>query len=497
MQEQPGRRVRVHQVASAGVALIFVTGLLVPFTVGQRGPRAAPAVEQLPPTVDASSAVAADEDPGNVAPPSPQADGGTHPATAAPIISEPEQADGSSVGAPVLGASDQGVTAETITVGILIADLAGLERAGLSVAAGDMTDQWVRFIERLNARGGIHGRRVEPVFRNFDPLQSDTFRASCLYLVRDRQVFAVLTTVGYYGEATLCFTEEHGVPFLSADGQPEPYHARSGQLMFTTVQNKGRMLRNYVAFVDTVGGLDGHVLGLLSMDNHDAGPVRDVLLPHLRARGYEVAVHRVLSEDAASAQPQIPVAVQAMRTAGVDVVLSAIPFTHMTSFVQTAASQAYTPAYYLSDFAQGATDYYAERMPPSFDGALAVTTTRVGEWRVGLPQQPLFQECLDHYTAASGRNPGPGTTEEISIGATCGMVQLFETGASRAGPTLTRPGFGRGLVGAGAFELPLFAGASFAPGKFDAADFERIVRWHADCACWKPLPGSSFARSPY
>ena len=113
-------------------------------------------------------------------------------------------------------ASDVGITADTITVGIPIPDVAafGDVEGGASFggAFGDPETQWRAFVDDLNAHGGVQGRRIEPVFRLYDAIDRDGMRAACIYLTEEVQVFAVLG--GFYGDPILCVTEQHQTPLL-------------------------------------------------------------------------------------------------------------------------------------------------------------------------------------------------------------------------------------------------------------------------------------------
>ena len=113
--------------------------------------------------------------PASPASPTPAAPAGpaqpsTDPAApAAPTPTQPAQ----------LTASDTGVTPEIISLGILIPEEIAFDGGGSSGdLVGDLYEQWTVAIEQINNAGGINGRELEPVFREFDGLDDDSMRAA-------------------------------------------------------------------------------------------------------------------------------------------------------------------------------------------------------------------------------------------------------------------------------------------------------------------------------
>ncbi|MDH4172071.1 MAG: hypothetical protein OEW42_21005, partial [Acidimicrobiia bacterium] len=99
-----------------------------------------------------------------------------------------------------LTASSRGVTADTIRVGISMLDFAYLVENNFSPQGwGDQQGVWQAYIDDLNARGGINGRMVEPVFTFYNPIGNTEADQACLEMTEDNEVFAVLG--GFVGPA--------------------------------------------------------------------------------------------------------------------------------------------------------------------------------------------------------------------------------------------------------------------------------------------------------
>lgn len=402
------------------------------------------------------------------------------------------QLPATSGGSATLTASDIGITPEAITLGILIADV-DIEGVDSDELTATQEEQWQVTIDAVNARGGIHGRVLEPVYRSYDALDADEMRAACIYLTEEIKAFTVLNNGGYYGEPIRCVTEQHATPLLGQAGEDRSFYRGN---YFTTTPNKDRVLQNLVTRLHNDGILEGKTIGTLENEGIDKIPVDNSLHPTLKALGYKVAHRAVFSEDFGTAQSQMPVEIQEMRSAGVDFILPAVNLGVMTVWVQTADTQNYRPQYWMSDFACGTCDVYVVAMPErAFDGVQGYTSLRSGEARVGLPEAEHDKVCREQFEAGTGRSLDRQDSDYGGTVQSCGIMNVFEGAATRAGPNLTRAGLVQALQGFGQFNVPFGPLGSFGPGKFDAPDESRTVVHRSDCRCYRPV--NDFTRDPF
>lgn len=216
----------------------------------------------------------------------------------------------------------------------------------------------------------------------------------------------------------------------------------------------------------------------------------------MRADGNAVVHETILSPDPSAAASAVPVEVQQMRTKGVTGVVLAVNLAYGTMWVQQADGQQFRPRYFTSDYASGSTDTGAGQMPPSYEGAIALTSYRTGEHRVGLPEPALDAECAALFQRRTGTQVVRGETAYSSTMHSCGLVRSAVTGLERAGPNLTRQAFVAGLRTRPAFTIPFVGGsARFGPAKHDAVDDVRPLEWSAGCRCW--LPAGEFRRTRF
>jgi ABC-type branched-subunit amino acid transport system substrate-binding protein len=394
-------------------------------------------------------------------------------------------------------ASDIGITRDAIKLGVLIPSDNSSAAGGTSFSSviGSPKQQWGAYLDELNAKGGILGRKVEPVFREYDGLNLDAQRAACVYLTEQAKVFAIVNSGGFYGDPILCVTQQHKTPFLGQAGEALDFYQKSNGLYFSTTPNKDRVLRNMVAVAAHDGVFKGKTVGLLSREGIDAIPVDQSLKPALKAAGVKLTYEARISSDDSAAQSQIPLEVQQMRSNKVDFIMLTTGLIVANVFVQQADSQRYTPQYMTSDFASGGSDVYTIGMPASFQGAITYTALRTGEARVGMAEPVQDAACRKVFERRTGKKLDRTTTEYSLTVTACGILTEFAQGMRTAGVNPTRRLLSAGLQAIGSFAVPFSGAGSWSQGKFDAPDVVRRGTWKSDCKCWTPV--GPFVPTPY
>lgn len=389
-----------------------------------------------------------------------------------------------------LGASDVGVTASTIKIGLLVPN---------SSTVGSTEDQtkvqeaeFHAFTDQVNAQGGINGRKIETVTATYDILDQDAgARKACLQLVDDEKVFAVFNTTGFGPPGTMCLTREKQVPFLQGSGHPDEVYAQSSGLYSSTFDSQTRNYRNLVSTLEGLGVLKGKKIGVLGTEwiglrrETEEGVVQT-----LQSLGYDPFVYW-LSGDPASSASQIPIAVQQMKANGVQVQFMTVDFVSGLNFVQQADAQRYNPRYTGGDSWGWTTDYVTANMPASFAGAISVTAMRLYDARVGVAEPAIDAACAKRFEDATGvkldRANDPNALYVGSMFA-CGVVQRFVRAATAAGPNLTRRGLVNAIAAFGTVEVPFAGGlATYSRTKLDGSNHYRPQEWKANCKCWVPL----------
>lgn len=484
-----GSRTRSYLSLVGVVTSLLAGGLAIPFVFGE--PAAPLAVDTRPDThyyVSADPERASDESSTTTSVSVPAASDDTL-APGPTASGEREGPTDTSSGAAVpLGATDRGVSATTIRVGVLVPDAGAAANLGLSVEGADpetIEGQYRAFFDATNAQT-INGRTVEPVFRRFNPLDQGSRQAACIALTEDTEVFAVLNHATFFGDPVLCVTEQHQTPLILGSGASPSLYQRSGGLLVTAGMADARSLGGVAAMLDGAGDLSGRTIGVVHPAGAEASASFESFRAELERRGYQVAHDEALGEPA-TAQGQIPLAVSRMRAAGVDLLLLSHNPLITTSFVQQAASQGYQPRYVAADNALNTTDEATQNMPDAYDGAIGITAARTNEHRQGLPEPAVDARCADRYGEATGQRPERGSTRYVGTLAICSITDLFAAIATLAGPQLTRDAFAGAVPRVGRIDLAYFGSSSLSPGRPDAADTLRPLVWTVDCRCWLPI----------
>jgi ABC-type branched-subunit amino acid transport system substrate-binding protein len=403
---------------------------------------------------------------------------------------------GSAVPAAQRKASDVGITRDAIKLGVLIPqDNSSDSGTSFSDVVGDPKQQWDAYVDEVNSKGGILGRRVQPVYREYDGLDLDAQRAACVYLTEQAKVFAVVNSGGFYGDPILCVTQQHKTPFIGQAGEALDFYQKSKGLYFSTTPNKDRVLQNMVASAARDGVFKGKTVGLLSREGIDAIPVDRSLKPALKAKGVTITYEARISADDSAAQSQIPLEVQQMKSKNVDFIMLTTGLIVANVFAQQADSQRYTPQYMTSDFASGGADIYTIGMPASFAGAITYTALRTGEARAGMAEPKHDADCRRTFERRTGKKlDRTGTEYSITVTA-CGIMRELVEGMVRAGVNPTRTLLSSALQSIGAWDVPYSGAGSWGRNKFDAPDVTRRGTWKADCRCW--IPVGPFVRTQY
>jgi len=479
-------RAQIHGML-VGIAVgVLTTGLILPFVVVGSTPDGVvagnapddgsplvgigdePRTNEMTPAVPGSGAVSADEQ------------------ASTPVASSPVAGHTTSRAPSTLTATDRGVTATTVTLGFPLYDLGAASRLGLAVDGLDPEAQQATiqaFVDHVNDEGGINGRRIRPVYRSLEVLSQDAAYAVCLALTEDESSFAVLGDLIYPG-ASQCVTNHDTILLTNSAAVTDDSYAGGKGLLYGMFPRGSRMMANFAAKLGQLGKLNGTKVGILSDKGFDpAGRTMAALVTSVQDRGGTVVRATNLSEDRSVASSQVPVEVNQMRSAGAEAMLFISGFLYSTQFAQQADSQRWVPAYFASDWAGMYVSNVNENMPPSYDGALVVTTTRDSDHNFGIEPPPAAR-CREIYEQRAGTKLGTGDHDYAMV--QCDLVLSFVHATRLAGPNLTRASAGRSLQRMGPFPTAFWGGGTFGPGKFDMADQIQVDRWDRACKCFEP-----------
>ncbi len=415
--------------------------------------------------------------------------------------SSPGGAPAAATASGPLTASDVGVTADSIKIGVLIPNLNELAQAGFRVGVpGDHRKIAEAWAKDLNDRGGIFGRKVKFVYDVFSVFDVDDMTRACKKMTEDEKVFSVINLGGYDSVAQLCIAKEHKTPLIAGDPQPADWYTDSAPYLWTPLMNKDRMHRNHMRYLKESGTLQKgrDVVGVIYHGIPNVGvSVEKSLLPELRdnanGAGIEPKVIVKLSDDSNQAVNQINSAVLQMNREGVTNVIMPMNLIFKAQFMNTAEGQNFFPKYTDSDHYFGCYDFTTSAYPEkSFNRMTCVTASNSGiKDPFNNPlANPTYQRAADEVY----KNKYPASyAEGCSDDQDCMDAQralnyafgtnflMWKEAAERVGPTLTRAAWGGQMGKTGNWTRCVTSPSlSHSSTKFDGPDGLAVVQWFAE-----------------
>ena len=380
-----------------------------------------------------------------------------------------------------------GVTATSIKIGISLLNFSCIESFTDSIRIGEQA-VYQAFIDNINKDGGIHGRKLVPVFEKFCPIGTATILAACTKFTEDANVFAVIGT--FYdpsGDAQTCVSGQHH-RVLVTFGLTEAIIAKApAGLEITpdaTPERRVRILLELLAKRHTLAGRKVAVLG----DTSIASTANSTIVPALTKMGVQVGTTGLLSvtgTDTTAAQAQLDSFIERWKTEHVDTVFMSGNAVSSPQFV-TKLRRELPNILLLSDSTE-ALDYAqqlerAGTKPNPYQGLLAAEGQTTQEYA----DSANWKYCKDIYEETTHRHaPGPldvihykgGKTLDTygAINDACQLLSMFHDIAQRAGKDLNNSSwidavntFGHiDNRGAGPY-------SSLTKGKYDANDNFRL-----------------------
>lgn len=421
-------------------------------------------------------------------------------------------ATGGTTGASLGSTSVRGVTATEIRVGILYSANGeqAAKTAGYNVNRGNEEQNWRAVIAEVNARGGVVGRRLVPVFFKWDAQSTQTTAsqeaAECAAFTQDSPVFAVVTNGT--PDFTACLNRA-GV--LHATTGNYAGHDRDFYRRFPTFFEQRPLQERYQAdlvsaFVrqkyftgwDTLRGAPGTAkakLGVLVIDRSDyLRPMEQVLLPALRRAGYPVdpqLVSRVpiysTAQDAGPVAAATKSAVLRFQQESVThVVILDANGTTTALFAQNSQSQLYYPRLGGTS-ASGFQQLYDLKAlnDRQINGVAGLGWTPILDLKAGQGDKYLSKaapECLSVIKRRTGQTFASTTAAGVAMFACDAIFPLAAALKHTQGP-LNRMSAVRAIESAGSLLAASVPRLSFSPTQHDGLVTGFDMAWDSGCSC--------------
>jgi hypothetical protein len=402
--------------------------------------------------------------------------------------------------------STQGVTKDSIKIGIAIIDYDSIKDF-LDYNHGDQRAVAQSFVDDINAHGGIAGRKIIPVFKEYPPIpgrEPDPL-SLCTSWAEDDKVFAVLGVfIDFTGQGILCLTREHHIIHIGHELDQPWIDQSPGGVLLTPDNTKEAAAAVLVDLLASNGRLKGKTVAVLASKNGEPRATKTVIpaLEKHKVKLGSTAILTLTGPETEAVRSQVDAFIERWKSEKVDTVfLSGLDVSSKSyvSQIKHALPDVTLVTDADSTLEQARDEVAAGSDPNPYDGMISTTGLTFSErWA---KKSPLLQQCVDVYEKASGKKvPGPDAEvtnadgkkvqTDVAVMDFCGELSMFRTIAEKVGRDLTLKRWQKAVDDFGPIDLVSTPFASLCKGKYSANDAFRLVAFDPSAGSsgdWKRL----------
>ena len=381
-----------------------------------------------------------------------------------------------------------GVTDSQLKLGVTLIDYSCIPSSVLSSIYVNQPQAYNAYIDDINAKGGINGRKIVPVYKFICPLQPAAAVAACTSLTDDSKVFAVIGSMyDPTGDAQLCVAKQHKTALITDGLSQDMINKAPPGLLITPGITSDRQLKVVMALVKSRHILDGKTVAVLT-ETTATPRVKSVVIPTLDAIGVKQGAEAVLSingQDTTAAQAQLDSFIEKWKTQHVNALILVGSAASSKQFVEKVKAQ--IPSMELvadtTSVEQGGQDDAKAGMKPNpYDGIVTA------EGRIGLEHSKTknYTYCKTIFEKQTGITiPLPNVVVKLKNGQqnniygnaedACSFVTMFADIAQRVGKNLNNTNWTNTVNTFGPVKVMNTDYASLHAGKYDADDTYGLV----------------------
>lgn len=408
---------------------------------------------------------------------------------------------GSGSGAPGKVATGVGVTATTVSIGIIYTDTSdaniGAQFGAKNLVYGDLRAEQQAVVSYINSHGGVAGGRKITLVA-YDATSNSTVEALCAYWTEDNHVFAGVYPGGQVEDSTgvSCMAQHH-TPLIETPFDPG---SQSFMNQYSEYYYAPSALESVRMGTDYVNGLynqgffsGGHKIGLLYYDMPSLqAALQQGVEPALASHGLRLSQSDVYAITYPASDSQDGAAVAAvdnaelrMHTDGVDRVLMLDAGAGLAFFfMNQAQSQAYHPRYGLES---GSNPAFVDQNETAaqLTGAMGVGWLPTGDVdQPYVPDSPARALCRQIMTAAG--QPPQSESDLYAQYDMCSVFFMLRDALGRA-RSVTPSGLQAAVDSLGSDPNASAAsfGDSYATGKQWGAGEYMDLQYQTTCSCFR------------
>lgn len=404
-------------------------------------------------------------------------------------------------------ATDEGITADSVSITHIRVTLEDLEALGFAIPIGDPADQVERFVSIVNDRcGGIHGRKLDLHLVEAPPTTpagqdpNAVAQAACIEATEDNQSVFAFSGSGWGGQGGAgCVTGDHDTIFITTYNITEEELANAEGRLFSVSLSPTKGLEYAARVAHERGMLDGKTIGVVLSDAPgDPEIVEEGLLDTFEELGVEVArVDAIGCEGGNNCTGGVIESVQGMMADGVDAIWPLLNVISLPGYISEMVTQGFQPGdvqFFNTGYnaqngdlvSSKVIEFGGEEAGALYDGAIIISSAQTGAFRLPDFEPSEYSEmCNREYQEAGGEAYSATDPETNSAyGATtgsCTYIRVIARALDAAGPNPTRADLAAAVAGLGGIDLGGGIPGSWGPDKFQAPNQLFITRFHYPC----------------
>ena len=360
---------------------------------------------------------------------------------------------------PITDTRAPGVTAHSIKIGIVAIDLSSLE-SFLHIDEGDFAAAYRAIVDDINARGGIHGRKLDATIVKINPTSQSAATSACAQLTQDDKVFVA---VGFFlADNVLCYVDTNQTATIG--GAMTPARLAQATAPWYSTDAGENLEINVVKSLAKQGKLDGKLAVMAQAADQEL--LDGKVMPVLAAAGIKPVQKVVMdapTNDPTANYTQAATISERLKAEGADQLLM-VGESAPGAFLPGLARTAYRPQLIFSDL-NGLAAYTLDKGSDFSVLKDSISGGPFGPADARLALGGPTKACMDVERKAglvikpSSTVPKGQPDQFVASALACQQMYLLEAILQKAGPTLNYGTFAAAGNSLGKIVLPTFPDA--------------------------------------
>jgi ABC-type branched-subunit amino acid transport system substrate-binding protein len=385
-------------------------------------------------------------------------------------------------GGPSGPANTVGITPDSVTVSLVVADLSILSKQHLAPDLGDPVKAANAVVEEINAKGGVAGHKIvlKPHTIANAPIATQALlQKVCTQATEEDKPLAVITAPAVPQPIVECSAVTHDQLAIAMDSWPQKLYDDAKGRIFSVASGMSVSIDRMYAFVPTLMKekhfTDGKTLGMINQDQPaDRTAAGNALKKSLAGAGLTLAAETTVPlPDGSQTCSQPDVAIQDMKNHHVNLVFLVAQALCAASIVEAADKANYKPQWVT--LGNNVTDTVAQFMAPAknnYDGAIGIGSVFPDATKEAV-------DCNEIVARRANLHYAPGSDPYGFVAVICIQIQTLANAIAAAKAPLSQGSVMTALSAMTSVPMNVGPPGSLSATKHDAGDFVFLEKYSA------------------